>query len=876
VVRAPEGETHFHGPVAAVIQGEHNNVTIVYQSGRRAVAPFLAPPAPAFPLVGRDKELAAVRQIVLGSVPGRRIAMTGLPGVGKTALALAAAYDPEVLAGLPDGVLWAGLGHDADPLRHLSAWAAALGIPPKELPQPADIESWAQLVHGAIGTRRMLLVIDDAWAPQTALALRLGGPGCATVLTTRIPSVALSFTFEVRQVSELSARDGFRLMNRLAPQVLRAEPAAALELVQLTGGLPLELMLLGRHLRLQTLLGRHTQLAATLSRLRIAGERLQLAEQQAPIDRHPSLPLAVPLSLRAIIGLSVEQLGTLGAEALVSLSAFKPKPNTFSGAAAVAISAASADAISALADAGLVEPVGTDRFAVHQAVHDFACAERIPGLEEDRMVDFFTATPGADGPEDEDLENILTALNMAHARGRTPQLLHGVHAAFPLLDRLGLYQVAEIQLRRALAAAESLADQAGQVRSQLRLGTILMQRGELQSAEGYLRAGVRGAHESGDSRDETDCLLRLGWLVGMQGDPETAERLFNQALELAHEEALRRQRSEALAGMCWLAGRRGNYRLAREHGDAGLAAARELGDDELIADVLQILGWAVAAEGDYELGAAYFQECLELARIARRHSRIVDALQGLGWIASMRGRFVEARPLLEEALSQAEKIGYHERVSLLLAAGWVLRELRQTGEARAVLLEGVSLARQGGRKEKLGWLLHDLALLEVETAEGENTEAYLHEALDIARQADVHDLTVSVLRTYGRLVMRQHQHERARAFLGEALDLERDEHNDAIRAILLHSLAEVELADGNAAAAADLFADSIELALPAGAAEVAALSKYGAAQAAAAVGELLTARQLGATSAAELAAIASPKESEVKAWLTKLPPALGE
>lgn len=872
VVRVPGPETHFHGPVAAVVQGDHNNVTIVYESGHRAVVPFLAPPAPAHPLVGRDTQLAGVREVVLGQAAGRRVALTGLPGVGKTALALAVAYDPEVLARLPDGVLWAGLGRDADPLPHLAAWATALGIPPKELPQPADVESWARVVHTAIGTRRMLLVVDDAWTARTALVFRLGGPGCATVLTTRVPEVALSFTPQIQPLSELPDLDGLTLLDSLAPEALRDEPAAARELVRLTGGLPLAIILLGRHLRLQTLLGRRGRLGAALNRLRAAEERLQLAEEQAPLDRHPSLPLEVPLSLRAAIGLSVEHLGAAGADVLACLSVFMPKPNTFSEPAAVAVTAASADAIGALVEAGLVEPVAIDRLSVHQTVHDFASAQRAPGPEEDRMVDFFVAMLGADGTDDEDLGNILAALDLAHARGRTEQLLRGVHGAFPLLDRLGLYQVAEIQLTWALAAAEALADRAAEARTRLRLGTVLMQRGEFEPAGEHLRAGVRGAHECGSREDEVDGLLRLGWLVGMQGEPAAAESLFTQALELARDGALRRQRSEALNGMGWLASRRGKYRLAREHGNASLAAARELGDDGLIADVLQVLGWVVAAEGDYQGAEAYFQECLMLSRPASRHSRTIDALQGLGWIAAMRGRFAEAKPTLEEALSLAEKIDHHERVSLLLSMGWVLRELGQPEAAQAMLLDGVALARRTGRKEKLGWLLHDLAVLQVDSDGGESTEAYLREAFDLARQADIHDLTVSVLGTSGRLMMHQRRYAEARSFLGQALELERDQDNNEVRAILLHSLAQVELADGDADAAAQHFSDSVQRALAAGSAEQAAISRYGAAQAAAAAGDVATARRLGTESAGELAALTSTKESEVTAWLATLPP----
>lgn len=292
--------------------------------------------------------------------------------------------------------------------------------------------------------------------------------------------------------------------------------------------------------------------------------------------------------------------------------------------------------------------------------------------------------------------------------------------------------------------------------------------------------------------------------------------------------------------------------------------------------MLQVFGWAVGAEGDYEAAESYFSECLELARQRNRLSRTMDALQGLGWVAAMRGRFAEAKPVFEEALSLAEKIDHHERVALLVSMGWVLRELGQPEAARATLLDGVAVARRSGRKEKLGWFLHDLAAADVDGDDEAAREAqeFLREALELAGQAGVHDLRVAALRTFGRLMMRQHQYEQARSYLGQALELERSRDNEAIRAILLHSLAQVELAAGDPVAAARYFVDSEQRALVAGSAEQAAISRFGAAQAAAA-GDLASARQLGAQSVADLAALASAKETEVTGWLAALPPEAG-
>jgi Holliday junction resolvasome RuvABC ATP-dependent DNA helicase subunit len=60
------------------------------------------------------------------------MALNGLPGVGKTALAIAIAHDKEVLAHFRDGILWASAGKNPDVVGILSHWGTLLGIPPAE------------------------------------------------------------------------------------------------------------------------------------------------------------------------------------------------------------------------------------------------------------------------------------------------------------------------------------------------------------------------------------------------------------------------------------------------------------------------------------------------------------------------------------------------------------------------------------------------------------------------------------------------------------------------------------------------------------------------------------------------------------------------
>src|SRR5579885_340569 len=72
-------------------------------------------------LVGRETELVQMRnRLSCGVASMALIALHGLPGVGKTALAIALAHDPVVRAHFKDGILWAGLGPEPNIQNHLN------------------------------------------------------------------------------------------------------------------------------------------------------------------------------------------------------------------------------------------------------------------------------------------------------------------------------------------------------------------------------------------------------------------------------------------------------------------------------------------------------------------------------------------------------------------------------------------------------------------------------------------------------------------------------------------------------------------------------------------------------------------------------------
>jgi transcriptional regulator with XRE-family HTH domain len=426
--------------------------------------PVIPPPyAEIEGLIGRSRLLSHLKQRLCASKSPALAALNGLPGVGKTAITIELTYDSDLRRHFCDGVLWVALGPGPDVLGQLGRWGTMLGLTPAEMEQLRSEEALARAICAIIGTRRMLLIIDDAWRSEEALAFKVGGPNCAYLLTTRIPSVALHFANDgTAVVQELDEEDGLRLLARFVPDVVTEEPSTARTVVQSVGGLPLALTLMGKYLQLQSYGGQSRRLRAGLERLQHAQERLQLAMFRAPLERHMGLAEGTLLSLAATIEVSTRQLDEEAQNVLSALSVFPAKPHSFSEEAALAVSAASVDALDALVDAGVLQCTGHGRYTLHQAIADYASARRNVAETSERMVGYFLNYLERHITDDEALsqetDNILAAIQVACDQRMYCAFLRGVIAFFPFLQLRGLGKLTETQLERVEQVARSLSD----------------------------------------------------------------------------------------------------------------------------------------------------------------------------------------------------------------------------------------------------------------------------------------------------------------------------------------------------------------------------------------------------------------------------------
>lgn len=220
-------------------------------AGSPTVPPAQLPmPTPYF--VGRDQAVARIRAALTEAGPKttRIAAVTGMAGVGKSALAVAAALQlrPE----FPDGQLYLNLHAGTPGLAPVEALHAAasllrsLGVDSARIPQ--DTEEATALLRSILAPTRTLLLLDDAQSAAQIRQLLPAGPGCAVLVTSRSSLASLDSALHIR-LSPLDTEAGVSLMV-LASRRSRSEidSAAGRHLIEQCGRLPLALRIIAARL----------------------------------------------------------------------------------------------------------------------------------------------------------------------------------------------------------------------------------------------------------------------------------------------------------------------------------------------------------------------------------------------------------------------------------------------------------------------------------------------------------------------------------------------------------------------------------------------------------------------------------------------------
>ena len=776
---------------------------------------FSVPDKLPYALLGRDE---LVQEVKLRLFTHTQVALYGAPGIGKTALALALAYDKHIQSHFHDGIVWITLGQHADVLAELNRLGAILGVSAHTLSDPTDIHVWVQAIATAIGGRSLLFIIDDAWQSEEALAFRFSGQNCAYMVTTRNPDIAVHFANEhIFELPELSEADGLALLSRIVPPVVKHYAPFAKALVTAVGALPIALVLVGNYLRIQSLRERSGRLPeAIFQRLQQASELLRIEQPQAPIAQHPSLPKGAKISVAALVHISDEALEPPAKALLRILSIFPAKPNTFSEAAALAVSMMEVTSLQQLREYGLIERTGHERFTVHQLIHDYAALGQSYPFVTDRLIAYFARFTISHKAEyallEQEHQNVLAAIESAEQLELHSAVLTLASALSDYLELRGFYSLATVHLNRALHAAQALKSTSGEITILNALGRIERHLGNYKVARAHFQAGLVLAQAHEDVLSVCDFYRNLGGIAYFQGDYQEAERYWKNGLPLAIRLQDKNHISAFYTNLGALAYNRNDFREAKSNYQQGLTLAREIGNVEREAGILQNLANTAKRVDDYAKAEAYYQEGYLLAKQEKLQAHLCQMLLGLGSILIQRGVHAQARPYMLEAVELARAMQHRENLcNALQYLGFIALQLKDTTSALQSYQEAVTIATEIGHPELLGMALYSLSRLEMDTGHYAEAQQHITACLAVANQTDFPFIWVNIQTIQGDWYLAKYELEQAHQTYQAAYDTAQHAGYPQLEALALQGLARVAHANNDVVAACQLGQEALAI-----------------------------------------------------------------
>ncbi|WP_285548898.1 AfsR/SARP family transcriptional regulator [Streptomyces lavendulae] len=539
-----------------------------------AAGPLGELPAPDPLFTGRDEELAALRTLLRDVPAGGCVALTGPAGVGKSALALAAAHHAGDL--FPDGRVFLTLRDDTGaPLAPAAALTLLLlrcGLPG---PLPDDLDGLRRTLDRLTPGRRMLFVLDDAADAEQARHLLPTTPGSTALLTCRrTPALPVTRAHLLDVPGPAQAR---RLL--LAASGRDGEDdgpdGACAAVVDACGRLPSAVRALAGRLAARP----HWTMSSLAARL--SGEHARLAELRSA---QPGLDAA----LRA--GYDEAGAPLQRAFRLLGLLPAGPFPTADAAALFGTPEPAAEAVLENLVEARLLRAEPRGAYCLHVLwrllAGELLTAEEPPGEAAravGRLADALAAEArGADGQPHaaewfaDRRTALASALGRAHAAGLWARTVRLADVLTAPLEAHAAWDDWERAHTLALDAAERSGDLGARSRLLCSLGDLAWQRRRTEAARGLYRRALRAA-DAADARPERDRALTGLAELSLDASAVTeAARLIGQVLDA--EPADPRDHYEARRVRALLALETEGPAAAEPHFERCLELADRLGD----------------------------------------------------------------------------------------------------------------------------------------------------------------------------------------------------------------------------------------------------------------------------------------------------------
>lgn len=700
--------------------------------------PMWKMPSRLMPLVGREKELEKLRELL--QIPAvQLVTLLGLGGIGKTHLSLRIAS--EMRESFADGVCFISLAAARDHTLVLPTIAKELGM--------RDVGERRLFDHlkSVLKNRHLLLILDNfeqvLKAKYQLMELLSACLHIKILITSRVrlhvhdeyefpvPPLALPSLTDVSNSDDLLHNPAIMLFLQSAQtakpdfRITSSNARAVAEICIRLNGLPLAIKLAAARVRTLASQGLLTRLKEELLDVVVNRNRHEVSQLE---DNRQQ-------TLRNTIAWSYNLLDGEGQKLFRRLSIFAGSWNLEAVEAIYTILDDSVlcvwDELESLLDNSLLqsaEQEGEGRLRLLETLREYGLerleingeAERVgqahAGYYLRLVEEAEQQLKGVQQPLwlmrlEQEHENLRVALKWFIECGEAEHALRFSGGMWWFWRLHGYWSEGRRWLEAALGLSHASEPEMLRAKALCAVGDLAYYQDDYLEVRALLEESIILFRALGSGKELAFALGTLGRVLLVQGDLITANLLQEESEKLCRELNCNWELSYLLRQFAEYAARAGKLKRAMEYAQESLVLAQMLGDKSLMATVLSTLGNITSRQGDLTQAKAFNRESLALTQELGDKPLIALALNNIEYFTALQGGITQTENVLE-SLSLTREIGDKMYITKTLhSIGYITARQGNLVQAKKWYRESLTLAQEIQSERNIGEDLFGLALI---------------------------------------------------------------------------------------------------------------------------------------------------------------------